>query len=277
MGLQPKAVAFHLGKRGLLIPFVETDRSIEIGYVGPYSGAFPIGKQSLSQEAYLGDWSDFLRRSGEKNCFVRLPPASHFSELEELNRRALLGLGFMPDIEELNQSLHLQQPTQSLNRNRRRDLKRAQEQGLVFGEETLKGAHEVISKNRVHKGFPVTMSYQELSKIEEAHPFTILTHSVTLDEVAQAASICFRVNRDLAYVFMWGHDPESLEPGASMTLLASEISRTLAEKGHKLLCLGTSSLEGETNQGLYRFKSSLGAISEQKISYSRSSTSHTTA
>lgn len=268
MTSQPVPVSFYHGETGLVIPFVETDHSIDIGRVGPYSGAFPGSENPIAQASYINEWSDFLRRTREKPCTVRLPPRSHFPEILDFNSNALQQLGFVPQIVETNQTIRLGQPNQNFNRNRRRDLKRSQELGLTFGVETLEKAHEVVSKNRVQRGFPVTLSARELGNLHSTHPSGLLCYSVALDGIAQAAAICFRVNRDLAYVFMWGHDPHGSEPGASMAMLASQITLEMTGYGHKLLCLGTSSLEGEINQGLHKFKDSLGAFSEDKTTYS---------
>ena len=264
---QSQPITLYQGTTGLVIPYCESDTAIEVGLVGPYGAAFPTTGNSLSPRDYFLEWESFLSQFSKKTCIVRIPPESHFGEVSTLNSLALHKLGFQLQFQDVNQTIGLENYWNNINRNRRRDLDRARREGLTFGEETLEAAHETIRRNRASRGFPLTMSQADLSRLSGALPSTIFCHSVRLQGSVQASSICFRVSRDLAYVFMWGHNIEGALPGPSMSLLAVELMRALAGAGFHHLCLGTSSIQGTVNEGLLNFKASLGAYSEIKKTY----------
>lgn len=269
MQSQPVSIDLHTGTTGLIIPFHESKDLIEVGFVGPYGGVFSPNGNSQTYDDYYREWNTFLSRFSHKEVMVRIPPQSHFGQVSELNESALRDLGFTIKFQDLNQSISLGKQSKSMNRNRLRDLDRAKEVGLEFRTETLNNAFNTIRRNRASKGFPLTLREADLFRLSETFPNIIFCNSVALQGVVQAASICFRVNHALAYVFMWGHDTVKILGGPSMTLLASELVRSLSEKGYSQLCLGTSSIEGTVNDGLKTFKASLGAYAEYKKTFFR--------
>jgi hypothetical protein len=138
---------------------------------------------------------------------------------------------------------------------------------MVFESGEIAEAHKVISRNRLSRGFPLNITSHALEILSNSSPGTVRSYVVTYQGRIVTSSIIFSVSQDLAYVFMWGHEPKDPESGAAMALMAFGLFDAYKKMGFSKMCLGTSSVKGELNPGLYQFKASLGAYSEARDTY----------
>jgi hypothetical protein len=249
------------------LPFVASQKHVGVGTIGPYSGVFPIGASDWNLGVIERAWRQLLEENQTKNITVRIPPRSHFSALWQLNKTSLETIGFKLMYSDTNQTIDLTQDTPNFNRNRTRLLVRAQSFGMTFESGEIVESHRLISSNRESRGFPLSMTSKSIEILSNSVPGIIKSYVVCYQDRTVASSIVFTVSQDLAYVFMWGHEPKEPESGAAMALMAFGLFDVYKKRGFSKMCLGTSSVNGQLNPGLYQFKASLGAYSEARDTY----------
>lgn len=255
-------VPIHSFRRGrVTIPFVHAAGKIEVGLAGPYSGAYAAGFGHTADEV-LSAWDDFVAGT-ELPILVRLPPESHFPVILRQNLEALRYLGADFYAEETNHTIHLDEEA-VLPRNRRRHLRSAENLGMRVVEASVPEACAVLRANRSAKNYRMSLSEEQIGRLSSRIPGSIECFTAVDQGNAIAASITFLVSPDIDYVFMWGGDPRAQNNSEALTLLASHIIARSTAIGRKRLCLGTSSFSGTVNEGLARFKESLGARREPK-------------
>lgn len=258
---------FSFLESNVLLPFVETSEHIGVGTVGPYSGVLPIIGSDWNLGVFEAAWRKLLDENPAKSVTVRIPPQSHFFDVWKLNKSSLENIGFKLKHSDTNQTIDLTQDFPSFNRNRTRLLARARDLRMTFGESEIVEAHSLISRNRASRGFPLSMKAKSIELLSKTVPGIIKSYGVAHQGGTVASSIVFNVSQDLSYVFMWGHEPEETESGAAMALMAFGLLDVYKKMGFSKICLGTSSVKGELNPGLYQFKASLGAYSEARDTY----------
>ena len=227
-------VSFTHGR--VLIPFVQAEDMVKIGLIGPYSGAYASGIGQTEKET-LAAWENFSS-GGDLPIVVRLPPDSHFPEVLRHNTAALKQLGAVPRMDETNHTIHLEENF-LFRRNRQRHLREASNLGLRVAEARIPEAFNVLRANRSAKNYAMSLSAEQLERLDSQLPGSIECLTVVEKGRNIAASITFLVSREIDYVFMWGGDPRADNGSEALTLLPSEIIRKSRVRGRLTLCLGT--------------------------------------
>lgn len=270
MRLQPSDVAFHISPKGVQIPFISSHDAVRVGFVGPYALASSEDFANVNSIDILEAWRDFSSIHRTERIEVRLPPQAFYPLSFEANLSALQKLGFRVNTSDVHQAIALTTQPPSFNRNRRRDLLLCEAEGLVMERIELETAHEIITKNRSHKGFPLSLGVEDLRKLGSYLPQVVEFYGVKRGDATLSAAIVFDESPAIRYVFMWGNHPSLELSGQSMALLALGLHKDSRESGFQYLSLGTSSVMGQENAGLTSFKRSLGAFSEPRITMMRS-------
>lgn len=252
-------------KGSFILPFQVVPNLIRVGFIGPYSLAYtpdnPINLESLSEI-----WSDLLDNYLGSELQVRLPPEIFYQDLFRANFQVLYQLGARVLYKDINFHLDLTGNfRESINRNRSRELKRGSLKKYVFKTITLTDAYKVILANRIEKRLKPSLSEEELIQLQDACPGALRFHGVELDGKVVSASITLIINPHHAYVFMWGHDPDKPASGESISTLCEGLFNSFKGEGFRILCLGTASVQGVVDEGLSRYKSSLGAIESVRV------------
>lgn len=263
LNLQAKEVRIF-ETQDVRIPFVSTRTGVEVGFVGPYAGALHPGHGG-GVPAVREAWRK-LKNQEMSAIRVRLPPLAVFPEINQTNREALELEGGRLLYEDLNQSLDLTNNPQ-LNRLRRRDLAKSVQMGLGIRESSVGAAFELIQANRADRGYPMTITYPLLARLQEGFPSKILALSCFRGNEVGAASLVFRVSSRVSYVFLWGRNPNADFGSEALTRLAIELADQECDNGATILCLGVSSELGRPNEGLLRYKKSLGALTSGRPVY----------
>ncbi|MCG8431701.1 MAG: hypothetical protein MJA29_11065, partial [Candidatus Omnitrophica bacterium] len=149
---------------------------------------------------------------------------------------------------------------QQICHNARRNLKQSFLYGLRFewiNKIELKAeAYDIIRKNRVDKGYPLRMSFEDLintGEVIQSDFFLVRTGSGN----PVASSLVFHVSSDIVQVIYWGH---LLEHNGSkvMNFMSFKIFEYYKELNKKVVDIGPSTQDSLPNNGLCRFKESLG-------------------
>jgi hypothetical protein len=264
---QSRKVEFFEHTSGLTIPFTSRPGLTEVGCVGPYSMAVPHLGATINQGDYLRCWKDFTDYS-KGDILVRLPPESHFPRLMELNQESLSRLGFQ--LKHIDHNSTIEMPVwgnEVLRRARIRDLGKASELDLIFEVSSIEAAYKIIELNRKQKKLRPALPLLDLKRLADHESKPVNCHVVLDGDTPVSGSISLEVNDDIAYVFMWGHDRTQPAGGVSMTFLASKLVNFYSSMGKSKLCLGVSSAEGIVDEGLLRFKTSIGGNVEPRLTY----------
>lgn len=182
--------------------------------------------------------------------------------------------GFTVSRHELSCAIAIGAPFRDqLDSGNRKRLARCEREGLAFRELEAGGhreAYEVVAQNRRERGFPITMTWPELSRMFETFPGRVRSFTVSRGARAIAAAVCMAVNQRVLYVFYWGElgEARGLSP---VTFLAAQLYALCQREQFELLDLGTSTEHGEPNAGLIRYKRALGATESIKLWLSRGS------
>ena len=157
------------------------------------------------------------------------------------------------------------------NRASRRKIQRLLDTGFASEQLHSDSLHEVyslIADNRKSKGYPISLTLHQLEQqfykyIDFYKLFGV--RSISTNELV-AAAICIVTKPSTLYVFYWGELP-SFTHASPVSLLASEIYCYCQNNNYSMLDLGRSTVQGEANYGLLRFKSSLGATTVIQSTY----------
>jgi hypothetical protein len=134
----------------------------------------------------------------------------------------------------------------------------------VFKQIGILDAYFIIEKNRVSKNLIPSVKLERIIHLSKVIPNTINSFGVFEGNKLIAASIVYKISNSLAYVFMWGHDPDAENGGLAVTSLCKGLFDYYQRESVEILCLGTSSVRGQIDFGLMDFKKGLGAVTSER-------------
>jgi hypothetical protein len=201
---------------------------------------------------------------------IKFPPQIYAPSIKVIHE-AMIENKFSILHRDINQHIRIEKTLFSaeINRNRRRKLDHAANQNYSFEKldgERLSEAYDLITECREEKGYPVTMTLQELQTAFKSFPDQYLLFGVFDQERLIATAVSIQVNQDVLYNFYHG-DCLSHRSYSPVTLLVAGIYGYCQEHHVEILDLGISTDRGVLNEGLYYFKESCGARPSDKITY----------
>lgn len=264
------------GKIVAVAPFFEAD---DDEFVSPRRGSFGgyyflDDELSLSLvEAFVAAVESELLGLGMRGMRFSLPPQSYRPHLIAILANVLLRSGYSLAGHELSYSLEVSgEPfIDHLHQDNRRNVRRCRRAGYTCRQldgSELRSAYDVIAGNRARRGYPMTMSWDALRDMNEKLPRALCSFGVLDGDKLVAAGICVNVSSAVLYVFYWGELDGYRNP-STITLLAETIYDHCLENGIGTLDAGTSTVDGEPNHGLIRFKRSLGFRESLKLSFAK--------
>lgn len=223
-------------------------------------------------EAFVREVEARLLDGGMREWVITLPPAAYAAEASVL-ANIFWRLGYHVQRHDLNYALPITAVdiADGFNRGNRKNLRRAQRSGWrvrKLDATQLKAAYDLIVANRTHRGFSVTMTWDDLWETHEKLAGVISAFGVFDGDSLIASSICLAVSTEIFYVFYWGQLPGVDNP-SPLPFLAQALYEYGRENGFQLLDLGTSTDDGEPNYGLIRFKRSLGFQESLKLRFAK--------
>ncbi|MCM1451090.1 MAG: hypothetical protein NC102_02430 [Clostridium sp.] len=148
----------------------------------------------------------------------------------------------------------------SLSRQGRKNYNQAKRQGFVFEKtDDMARAYAVISANREAHGYPLAMSLERIRQTVAPGPGGVCADFfvMSLEGEDVAAAMAYRINGEIAQVIYWGDAPGHSEK-RPMNILPEFLLGYYREIGVKTLDIGPASTHGIPNEGLCRFKESIG-------------------
>ena len=258
------------------VAFFELDDNL---YSSPKRGTF--GGLSLNHalefktiELFVGTLLTYLTTRGARAVRLRTAPASHDLATFSVTLNLLTRNGFHVTTQELNYDLRVDDRPflDRLDYGNAKRLRKAAREGFFaerVGHESCESVHAVIEQNRSRLGVSVSMSAAQLRQMVDLFPeklhFFAAFRDVARSEMV-AASVCIALTESIFYVFYWG-DIDGVSAYSPIVLLASTIYEYCQQNGFTVLDAGISTLRGEPNYGLMRFKRNLGFEESAKLDF----------
>lgn len=225
--------------------------------------------------ACLIDWS---KKNRIKKIEITLPPRIYSESILSKQTNALFNQGFDFSQVDLNHVIELKLLNDSdfykksiISYNARKNLRIAFEAGLGFvvcsEDNQKKLAYLIIEKNRKAKGFPLRMTWDQISSTSryiKSDFFLVETD----DKTPIASAVIFQINNEVVQVIYWGDLPDysALKP---MNFLAYHIFEFHMKKGIKFVDIGPSTENSSPNYGLCEFKESIGCFVANKFCFNK--------
>ena len=240
------------------------DKKILSPFSAPYGGLRPAKNLSKSEIVAIAEaFKTYLDDNG-LSCRITFPAPIDEDFVVKANDRfrdALYGTGFDVFYEDIN--YHIDINTSKPDRDVLRRARMAKKIGCTFmaskfSEVRMIDIYNVIYKNHIDLGYPMAMSlddYIDISKTADIYLF-----SVALSGEMIAGAICYRTRKGILQPTGWGDNVSMRKTCPGMSFLAAELIFWIKEnvKDIRVLDLGPSSKHGIINNGLCRFKESLG-------------------
>jgi hypothetical protein len=244
------------------------------GHRAPFAGPDIVrGSEPVAEiQALVEGACASFRAAGARRLSVRLRPAS-WSPAEPSVLYALLQAGFSVAESAISFAIDLDGgPEAYLARLRspaRRALSHAAGEPYSFDDVTHDGsawavAYGILRDNRVGKGRPMSLPLDYTLRLRDAFPGAVRMDLLRHDGVPVAASLRYRVLPGIDVVQYWGDHGHTLAR-SPMNPLVQHLVQTSHASGARLLDLGISSEDGWPNEGLIRFKRSIGATAEVRL------------
>ncbi len=250
-------------------------------YISPKRGTY--GGLSLHEavempvlEAFVAAVIKIISDQRAKSLTLKMPPFSHDLALSSLMTNILLRNGFQLLNHELNYHMDInsQEFINRISYGNKKRIRKCLREGFVADHHPLTDIaliYEVIRVNRARRGFPLTMTLEQLQTMlklfPERYQLFSVKHQVQEASVMVSSAICIAVSPTILYVFYWG-DIAGYERYSPIALLAERIYQFCQQEGYTQLDVGTSSLNSLPSYGIAQFKRNLGFSESLKPEFS---------
>ncbi len=224
---------------------------------------------------FLDDIEKQLRDAGARTITISTAPFAHDPQKSSWLFQNLCERGYAVELSQLNFSVEIDEVDlfQKMRHNNRKRFRKCEREGFRFSERDERGAREVydvIARNRTHRGYSISMSYDDVRRMVETFPGAYSFYGVEHDGETVASAICVRLNARVLYTLFWGDAP-GYEQHSPVAFLAAGLYAASRAKGFRLMDTGTvpSIRSGPAAAGLARFKENLGCKATLKLTYSK--------
>lgn len=264
------------GKVYATITFYQDGESV---FISPKRGTFggivfnePVDMALLEQ--FICTIKAYLITIGAQVISIKCPPFSHDVAQSSVMTNILLRHKFKLLGHELNYEITIDERLFSdrIDYGNDKRIRKCLRDGL-FAEQvdlaSYPSVYQVIKENRARRGFPLSMTLEQLGKMVETFPDKMHLFAVYQDDkktVMLAGAVCIAVTQSILYVLYWG-DVAGAESYSPIVLLAANIYAFCQIEGFKVLDAGISTVSSEPNYGLVKFKRNLGFSESLKLSF----------
>ncbi|MGN6616051.1 MAG: hypothetical protein ACTHJ5_02635 [Ilyomonas sp.] len=251
---------------------------IDNKFISPFSapfGGFSYTNEDVSLELIdeaIDLFLNYCCANSISEVHITLPPLFYGESFISKLTNSLFRKGFFIGKVDLNYSIHLEKEagsyTDSLHYNARKNLNIALAKDfnlrkcLTFSEKEL--AFEIIKENRKTKGYPLRMTFNDVSKTIEIIDADFFL--VDFEKEVVAAAMVFHVAKGIVQVVYWGDLPE-YGSNKTMNFLSYSIVEHYCSTQIKIVDIGPSTEDSIPNYGLCDFKESIGCKVFPKMSW----------
>ena len=206
---------------------------------------------------FLSDLKEYVARQGLKKLSITLPPNLYQVNMNAKLVNAFIHLGFKMEVPDINNWVNLIQFNGTWKKNVvTQNCRKAMKHGLIWSVATEKNemedAYTVIHRNRQEQGRKIYMNLDDILEVRKVFPVDFFMIRERNGNCIGAA-VFYRGHERIVQGIFMGDDLEKRNLG-TMNYMYMNIYQFYKELGFEYIDLGTSSLEGEPNTGLIRFK-----------------------
>ncbi len=268
-------ISFRLNKSNEIIAAIHFsilgDKAISL-LQAPFGGLDFHHSVELSDiDRFLSEVLVELQARKIKSIELRLPPSSYAPAIEAIQDNLLKKHGFKICGSETNCHIEVNPTTTFWSRLRsseKNKLNRSLKAGFNNNElpkSEFNQVYDLVRENREAKGFPLTMERNHLErlvlKFDEYKLFGCYDHDKLI-----ACTVSIVVNKTILYNFYMADslDYRSFSP---LVFLNEYVYNWCVKNNFSQLDLGTVSVDGVINEGLFSFKKNIGAKVSGKIQF----------
>ena len=206
---------------------------------------------------FLSDLKDYVSSEGLKQISITLPPDLYQQNMNAKLVNAFIRSGYKMEVPDLNNWVNLKkfngEWTKSVvAQNCRKAIKHGLKWSVVTEMKEFEEVYEVIHNNREVQGRKIHMSLKDVLDVKKVYPvdFFLIRDK---EGTCLGSAIFYRGHESIIQGIFMGNDIEKRNLGVT-DYMYMNIYQFYKDLGYEYIDLGTSSLEGEPNPGLIRFK-----------------------
>lgn len=236
-------------------------------------GSFHV-QPGASQQQITDLVTQIEKSCGEQSIVsltIRSFPEIYSPRKSELIEKALRECGFAVKHTDISQVIQVSQEDMPLNVHKKRRIRKATRVGFHFieiSEDNLTEAYTLFVESRERKGYPVSMTREDLREMFKRFRKEYLLFGVFDKKKMIAAAVCIKINEKILYCFYIG-DHLPYRSDSPVTFLIAGIYDHCREHHFELLDLGLSTDKGVLNKGLYAYKKTFGSIDSRKLTFEK--------
>jgi len=235
--------------------------SLRSPFSSSFGGLAPVGRLSLRQAlAVVAELEAWARREGVRRIVLQPPPLVYASQVDETLEFALRHAGFAQIAAELTYYLD---GLDGIDPVVPRNARKAQAEGCRFAEtDDLAGVIEFLAGIKTLRGHPFDLRAEDVVRLAAEFPGRVSAFEVTREGERVAAMLAYALSRRVVLGFHWAQRAEAQQHRPT-DLLVLEAARWAFARGARVFDLGTTTLGGEPEWGVTRFKEKfrpLGAL-----------------
>ncbi len=266
---------FKDNKIRLGLIYGETGKNINSPFSAPFGG-FSTNNSKIKieyLEESIGLFEEYLAASGIECAKIALPPLFYDESFITKITHVLYQKEWILDQMDLNYYYVLDDIIKDfgfpvMTYSARKNLSASNSNNLQFAfwkdEEHLSIAYDIIEKNRAMKGYPLSMTKDQMIVTSKVVPVESML--VSLNDKYIAGAIVYMVTKNIPQVVYWGDDIE-YSGLRTMNFLSYNLFLHYQKCGFTIIDVGTAMIGNKPNYGLCEFKESIGCKIQPRITF----------
>jgi hypothetical protein len=283
--ISEKFISLNAHKVDRIVRLVQETDKVQIGLIAgikdgilhapfsaPFGGFHCKGENIYTSviESFLQDLIVYAQSENIKEMDITLAPDIYCPRSNAKIVNALTRLGFQMQLPEITNCVNLKDFNNVYTHNASRTyFNQAVNKKLNFSAATTledqKEIYRIIVDNRARMGRPIYMTLDDILKTSTIFPTDFFKVVNTVGEIV-AGAIMYRPHEEIVYALFWG-DEEIGRSNRAMDFLILNLWNHYKAAGYSYIDLGISTVAGNPNEGLLRFKETHECISSLRYSF----------
>jgi len=251
----------------------QTDNEIEVPGRATFGGWWPADETVARKSDWIRAFRTLFEKFPSRRWSITLPPSYFHPKVFLDQASALRELGASV-VEEKNSTVAVKRPngfssTEGFSRGNRKRVRAFRDlHGLVRPAKVteLNSAYDLLEASRVRRGTHLSIGRQKFVDLIVSLPSAYRCWLAIADSELMGAALTVDIDSSSLYVLYWGDTLVGRQVSVSASI-CEYLLILAASEGKDFLDLGISSLGGQVDEGLLRFKQNLGAETHSQFRF----------